>query len=166
MREITGDLWNFRPVVDGVTLRVDAVCIPTNGMYTVRNDVPRAVMGRGVAYEAARRYPGLREYLGLELKQRGNIPMSLIRAGNNPSEDPILVSFPTKNHWRNKSSLRLIARSAYRLAQKADINGWEVITLPRPGCGNGGLDWTVVKAIIGPVLDDRFIIVHKAGGDA
>jgi hypothetical protein len=31
--------------------------------------------------------------------------------------------------------------------------------MPRPGCGNGKLDWRVVRLILRPYLDDRFTVV-------
>jgi hypothetical protein len=35
------------------------------------------------------------------------------------------------------------------------------IYLTPPGCGCGQLDWADVKAVIEPILDDRFIVVFN-----
>lgn len=59
MKEATGDLWKFP---------CDALCIPTNG--TRRHD-GCAVMGRGVAAQAAQRWPWLPRALGDSLGDKG-----------------------------------------------------------------------------------------------
>lgn len=43
----------------------------------------------------------------------------------------------------------------------ADQCRMNVIGLARPGCGNGGLRWDVVKSLIEPLLDDRVTIVYS-----
>jgi hypothetical protein len=42
----------------------------------------------------------------------------------------------------------------------ADRLGLQTILLPRPGCGNGQLDWAQVGPAIAPLLDDRVTIVY------
>jgi hypothetical protein len=37
----------------------------------------------------------------------------------------------------------------------------ENVLVPRPGCGNGQLDWEDVKPILLDHFDDRFIVVTK-----
>ena len=61
MLEEKGNLWEL----DG-----DARCITTNG--TIKND-GRAVMGRGVALQAATLYPTLSLELGQFLNDYGNV---------------------------------------------------------------------------------------------
>ena len=41
----------------------------------------------------------------------------------------------------------------------ATLLKWQVVVLPRPGCGNGRLDWFLVERTIAPWLDDRFVVV-------
>lgn len=37
---------------------------------------------------------------------------------------------------------------------------WRYILLPRPGCGNGSLNWERdVRPVLAPVLDDRFSVI-------
>jgi hypothetical protein len=43
----------------------------------------------------------------------------------------------------------------------------EAIYLPRPGCGNGRLNWEDVKKILSPILkSDRFHIVTYSRTDS
>ncbi len=151
MLEQTGNLW---------TLPADARCITTNGM--TRPSDGCAVMGKGCAEEARHRFPGVDTYLGMMLDQHGNHVHQLMEAPKKPMGSGVwvLVSFPTKHHWREKSDLELITQSCVELLEVADTQpSWETVLLPRPGCGAGGLSWSVVKQVIAPLLDDRIVVV-------
>lgn len=153
MREMTGDLW---------TLDADARCITTNGV--IRPTDGAAVMGRGCALEAHRRFPGVANYLGLMILNHGNHvhELALVPKTSDGSSLWVLLSFPTKNHWRDKSDLELIRQSCVELMEMADLNpSWATILLPRPGCGAGGLAWPLVRDTISPLLDDRVVVVTR-----
>jgi len=144
MKELFGDLWDLTP-------RADALCITTNGTIT---NSGRGVMGRGLAYQAKQRYPGLEYRLGKLLKEGGN-HVHILR-----TVSPILISFPVKHLWEQKADPLLIVRSAQELVALADEKGWTNIVLPRPGCGNGGLTWNEVRPLLEPFLFDRFTVVE------
>ncbi len=142
MLEITGDLWNFHA-------KGHWIVIPTNGVV---NQEGRAVMGKGVAKEAAIRMPGLADTLGLRLEQGGNRVYAM--------DELHLFTFPTKDHWREKSRPALIDGSARELVWQ--VGRWRVagpIYLPRVGCGAGGLEWAEVKPVLAKALNDRFVVV-------
>jgi len=149
MKEVSGDLWDT-----SVTLGADAVAITTNG-YVKKNG--EAVMGRGVAREAARRWPVLPRLLGDVLRFIDNCVFKLYQ----PPDFPILVSYPVKHNWWEPADMRLIRSSAKDLRDMADEMKWTVVVLPRPGCGNGRLDWKDVRPVLAPYLDDRFVVVYK-----
>lgn len=155
MLEEQGDLW---------VLPADVRCITTNG--DVRGD-GQAVMGRGCAREAKDRFPGVATYLGLLLEQQGNHVHELMVSPHLPgttiAETWDLVSFPVKHHWREPADLDLIVRSCRELMALADARPeWKRILLPRPGCGNGQLDWeTQVRPAIFYLLDDRVVVVDR-----
>jgi hypothetical protein len=145
MKEIFGDLFEQKDA--------DAICITTNGSVKKNG---KAVMGRGCAREANRRW-NCAKILGKAIKERGNVPMIFHR-----TEDYAVVSFPVKHRWWKKADLNLIRSSAKHLVMLTNTNGWKKVILPRPGCGNGRLDWKDVKPILEPILDDRFyVITHK-----
>jgi len=127
----------------------DAVCITTNGVLRRSGD---GICGAGVARQARDRFPGLERALGSHLRSHGNHVGVLI-------EGPTaVVSFPTKEDWRDRSDLDLVLRSCRELVALADERGWGTVALPAPGCGLGGLSWDRVRDAIAPILDDRFIV--------
>lgn len=144
MKEIVGDIWDFAQKKDAV------ICITTNGVV---NKVGRLVMGKGIALQAAYKRPDLPLILGEHVLRAGNIPLLL--------EDEGLLSFPTKNHWRDDSDLTLIEQSAIIGQRIAEARPELTFYLPRPGCGNGHLRWEDVREIISTILSDSFIIVNK-----
>lgn len=143
LREVVGDIWDF-----DCTVRV----IPTNGF--VKNN-GHAVMGAGLARQAALRYPNLPEVLGRCLTNSQN-HVHVLRHD--------IVAFPTKNDWRDPSDLGLIERSAQELFDIATLQRMKLVALPRVGTGLGGLRWTEVKPILERILgnDKRFVIVDNS----
>lgn len=139
MIELNTDFWAYPS---------DYKCITTNGVVTSKG----LVMGAGVALQAKKLFPLLPKKLGFMVSSFGNQPYLL--------EEEKIISFPTKYHWKNKSCLNLIVFSAKRIVEICKDKDC-VITLTRPGCGNGGLNWNEVKEVIKNVLDDRFIICYK-----
>lgn len=141
MINVKGNLWTYP---------ADVRVITTNGM--VKNN-GECVMGRGCAYEATQRYPGIAKMLGDQIKKYGNVVNVL-------SVDPWLFSFPVKHHWKQKADLDLIRRSAEEAVVKIGIVGTgDVVVIPRPGCGNGQLTWAEVEPVLSPILDDRFHVI-------
>lgn len=143
MIEVTGNLWTYP---------ADVRVITTNGFVKKNGE---AVMGRGCAKEASVRWPELPKILGRHLQTLGNIPLLF------PASVGILnlVSFPVKHNWFEKADPELIRVSATVISAWADLNNWQTIVIPRPGCGNGQLKWEDVKPILAPILDDRFHII-------
>lgn len=150
MKELIGNYWDHAN-------EFVALCCTTNQMLNAHGSL---VMGRGIAKQFAQKYKWLPNEWGRRIKENEHHDGLMITGVKNPKTGGIkfLVAFPTKYDWRNKSDLELIERSAWTLAQVATIMGWKKILLPRPGCSNGGLKWSMVKDKIG-FLDDRFWII-------
>lgn len=127
----------------------DAVCVTTNGVICRTG----AVMGAGIAKEANMRYH-LSNSLAAKLKAGGNHVYDLGIYDNKH-----ILSFPTKNHWRDASDIDLIKKSCKELVDLANTNNWSEVLLPPVGCGCGGLDFnTQVKPVLEAIFDDRFVI--------
>jgi hypothetical protein len=127
--------------------RADAICITINGIIKADG---RAVMGAGNALQAKKLYPDIDLRLADHLNNHGNVPGII-------NLKPCIVSFPTKNHWRDKSSLFLIEQSAQLLALMIKERHWQKVALPKPGCNNGHLKWEEVEPIIEKYLPSVFV---------
>ena len=150
MKEVIGNLWTYHAAEKWI-------CITING-FVKKNGT--AVMGRGCAWEAAKRYSYLPMKLGKLLANRGNhcYHFSTIK----------IIAFPTKHVWWDNSDLDLIKKSLLELFKIMEQQCISIIYLPRPGCANGKLDWeTQVKPLIQKVFDEnpdmieRIIIISK-----
>lgn len=141
MKLITGDMWTH-------TQDFDLICVTTNG--TIRKN-GAGVMGRGNAFEATKRFPQLEAQLGKHLRENGNhVGFIGIK----------LLAFPTKNEWHQKSDLDLIQRSCRELMEIVKRENCTVL-LPRPGVGNGKLDWNgqVLPLLEQELKDDRIYVI-------
>lgn len=143
MKTIVGDLWSFAGYFP-----YRMICVPTNGIIQLNGCL---VMGAGVALQALDKFNDIDKILGKWVRKHGNIPcVDTINS---------LISFPTKNDYRDKSDLKLICRSAVQIQWAASYLGIHNVYLPLVGCGLGGLEPSVVAAQLQRLLDDRFTMV-------
>lgn len=144
----------------------DAVCVTTNGVLRANG---RAVMGAGIAKYARDTFRGVDKRLGENIKMYGNRAFSLgwqwpITAA--PERSPwkqankfMLLSFPTKHHWKDNSDVSLIRESCRQAMSLADEHNLDSIYMPCPGCSNGHLDYgRDVRPILMKELDERFVV--------
>jgi hypothetical protein len=137
----------------------ETVCITTNGFVTRGGN---AVMGRGVAAQAVKRFPTIKGKLGRLIMENGNVVQRIA---------PRIISFPVKPQlgvcneyktnvvkhmrhqykpydwvpgWAMMADLNLIKWSLVQLNQIRDVRSHRQIYLPKPGCGAGGLKWEKV----------------------
>ena len=136
----TGDLW--RHYYEGY------ICITTNGCVKSNGE---CVMGRGVAFQATQRFPGIAREIGGLIRKGGNHVHVLDRWK--------LCTLPVKHHWKEEADTALIKDSISELETVADMLQCNFY-LPRPGCGNGRLQWSDVRPFL-THLSDRFIVVNK-----
>jgi hypothetical protein len=139
VREDVGDLWTYP---------AEFRLVPVNGTLDSRGHL---VMGAGVALRAKERYPKLPALLGRFVSKYGNRPFYCGLES--------IISFPTKRHWKDPSDPALIEASCTLSARIADKWRIKSIAMPRVGCGLGGLDWALVRNLLKPLLDDRFIVL-------
>ena len=56
-----------------------------------------------------------------------------------------IINFPTKKHWRQPSKLEWVRDGLRDLGRVLRENKIQSVALPPLGCGNGGLDWVLVR---------------------
>ncbi len=150
MNELVGDIWELH----------DSGCviaIPVNQGWK-RNGL--AVMGLGVAREAALRFPHLPAIWGEYCRKSHKMtPVTLIDGLN-------LVMFPTKGlnerephmSWEGMSDFNLIVRSCQELKRLISVPTY----LPVPGCGAGRLDPAIVLPAVRKELEGSIhTLVHR-----
>lgn len=63
-----------------------------------------------------------------------------------------ILHLPTKKHWRHPSRLAWIRQGLVDLVRVVRENGIRSVAVPPLGCGNGGLDWELVRSEIETAL--------------
>ena len=145
MKTIHGDLFDCPK-------QNDAICVTTNGI--IKNN-GSAVMGAGIAKEFAKRFPDVPQILGEKLANGNHVHH--IKDINGYS----IISFPTKNNWRDPSDMALIIQSCHELTDTVKKLDIKTCYIPLPGCGMGGLDPNEVIPAISTLLPDNIILVLR-----
>lgn len=150
MKEIVGNFWEVAPEYDILTVTTNGV-VKSNG---------RLVMGAGIAKEFRDMFVDIDLTFGKFVLKYGNIPC-ITKWG-----EQYLMSFPTKDNWKDYSKIELIEKSADLIKTTVDkmedeVNCCLTVLMTRAGCGNGGLTWSVVREILAPYFDDRFTVINK-----
>lgn len=126
---------------------------PTEAIVNTVNCV--GVMGKGVALEFKRRWPD--NFCAYKrLCDTGDLRPGKMFVFDNHNlisdgHHRYLINFPTKQHWRARSKREFIEEGLDDLIRNIKELGIKSITLPPLGCGNGGLDWAVVR----PLIEDK-----------
>jgi len=104
------------------------------------------VMGKGIALQFKQAFPeNFRVYE--HACRTGEVQpgrMLVFETGRMVSPKYI-INFPTKRHWRESSRLEDIDAGLTALVAEVQKAGIRSIAIPPLGCGNGGLDWAVVR---------------------
>jgi O-acetyl-ADP-ribose deacetylase (regulator of RNase III) len=62
--------------------------------------------------------------------------------------DKLILNFLTKTHWRLPSEYEYVDRGLIALREYIIAHRIPSLAVPALGCGNGGLDWKVVRPMI------------------
>ncbi len=103
------------------------------------------VMGKGLALQFKQRYPAYyREYRDACINRMftvGTVLLCFDRLGDHP----VIVSFPTKKHWKETSKIEYIEDGLIALMNAINMHDIDSIAIPALGCGDGGLAWADVE---------------------
>jgi O-acetyl-ADP-ribose deacetylase (regulator of RNase III) len=111
------------------------------------------VMGKGLALQVKTLFPSVFEEYKKDCNN-GNVKTGeILYYSTGKNDTKIIINFPTKQHWKDKSRLEWIdsGLKALRLIliELAPVS----VAIPKLGCQNGGLEWPDVKKLIIDNLD-------------
>ena len=115
---------------------VEALVMPVNCV---------GVAGCGLALQCKQRYPVWYQ-LYRKCCQSGALQMG--RPVLHWGIKPMILSFPTKNHWRDLSWLGEIEMGLLKANELCIVHGIGSIAYPKLGTGAGGLSWEEVRPLM------------------
>ena len=112
------------------------------------------VMGKGVSLMFRESFPtSARAYQAAAQAGAVRVGRVFVTEAESLIAPKYILHFPTKKHWRHPSRIEWIReglRDLVRVTRERQIRS---LALPPLGCGNGGLDWEVVRREIEAILD-------------
>lgn len=126
----------------------DLLQAPVQALVNTVNTV--GVMGKGIALQFKEKFPlNLREYTRA-CKAGTLVPGKLlvVREPSLEQGEQLIINFPTKTHWKHKSSYSHIKLGLDELVRVIAEYNIKSIAVPPLGCGNGGLSWEKVKSLM------------------
>jgi O-acetyl-ADP-ribose deacetylase (regulator of RNase III) len=121
---------------------------PAEALVNTVNTV--GVMGKGIALQFKSQFPNnykvYKEACDNHSLKIGNLLVT--------EEESLLfgrktiINFPTKTHWRYPAEYEYIEKGLDALVDLIAEHKIQSVAIPPLGAGNGGLDWTKVRAII------------------
>jgi O-acetyl-ADP-ribose deacetylase (regulator of RNase III) len=136
--------------------RVDAV---VNTVNTV------GVMGKGIALMFKERFPeNYKAYAAACKAEAVRVGEMFVTASVELEGPRWIINFPTKQQWYQPTRLEWVRSGLVALKNVIREKQIKSIALPPLGCGNGGLDWAVVRPIIENALaelQDVEVVVYE-----
>lgn len=107
------------------------------------------VMGKGIALQFKLKYPENYRFYKTTCDQgRMMVGKVLIFQRESIDYPKYIINFPTKRHWKGKSTLQDISEGLDSLVAEIKHLKIKSIAIPALGSGLGGLDWQQVKSLI------------------
>ncbi len=125
------------------------------------------VMGKGIALQFKQAFPeNFKQYKkACDAKQVQ--PGQMFTTSTDKLFPRYIINFPTKRHWKGKSKIEDIESGLKALIKEVKQLKIQSIAIPPLGCGNGGLNWEVVKPMIvgacAEFPDVRVVIFEPVG---
>ena len=118
----------------------------------------QGVMGKGVAKAFKKKYPKSASFY------KWHCDNGLLTIGHTTKElsygglvicyygiddpDHRIICLPTKDEWRNPSTLEMVSAGLSSLVAYIVMSGIPSVAVPALGCGAGGLVWSIVEPMI------------------
>ncbi len=123
------------------------------------------VMGKGIALMFKEAFPdNFKDYAASCKAGELKTGRMFITERHNLFGPKWIINFPTKQHWRHPTKPEWVLEGLQDLHRVIVEHKIHSIAIPPLGCGNGGLDWSVVKPMIAAELadlDDVDIVVYE-----
>lgn len=103
------------------------------------------VMGKGLALSFKKLYPDMFEVYKKACEKH---QLTVGRLMLYQEADHWILLFPTKENWRNPSKLEYIERGLMKFVNTYAEKHITSVAFPKLGCGNGELDWNMVKPLM------------------
>lgn len=139
---------------------------PVDALVNTVNTV--GVMGKGIALQFRQAYPqNYRAYK--RACDRGEVvPGRMFVYHTGTLHHPrMIINFPTKRHWRSRTKLTDVEAGLVDLVRVLRAEHVSSVAIPPLGCGNGGLQWDVVRPRIESAMEElpdvRAFIYAPAG---
>ncbi|MFI5835008.1 macro domain-containing protein [Micromonospora sp. NPDC051300] len=107
------------------------------------------VMGKGIALQFKRAHPA--NFTAYRAAcAAGEVALGTMFVFDSGRLGPrrLIINFPTKGHWRSRSRLGDIEAGLVDLVRVVRERRISSVAVPALGCGNGGLEWPVVRSRI------------------
>ena len=126
------------------------------------------VMGKGIALQFKKKFPEMYEEYRRACEagevQPGRMHVFERKDMLNPR---FIINFPTKRHWRSPARMEDLESGLRALVAEIKRRNIRSVAIPPLGCGNGGLDWAIVRPTIeralGELKDVRILLFPPAG---
>ena len=108
------------------------------------------IMGKGIALQFKTAFPHNFEVYKKACRE-GDFEIGKILAVTDRNlllGDKLILNFPTKIPWRLPSEYEYVDRGLVALREYVVAHRVPSLAVPALGCGNGGLDWTIVMPMI------------------
>ena len=115
-------------------------------------------MGKGLAYQFKQKFPEMEQDYVKACEHGKLYPGKLHIYQENKF---LIINFPTKNKWREKSKIEYIIIGLKKLKEEIIKRDIKSVAIPPLGAGNGGLNWNEVKSEINRELLDMENIVFE-----
>lgn len=123
------------------------------------------VMGKGIALQFKEAFHNNHKAYIDACKRKALVPGKLLAVWDENLQlgKKLIINFPTKVHWRQPSKYEYIEKGLVALRELLQKDKIRSIAIPPLGCGNGGLEWSIVKPMIENALSglDAEILIFE-----
>ncbi len=122
------------------------------------------VMGKGIALMFKEAFPeNFRAYANACKRDEVQIGRMFVTDRGGLLIPRWIINFPTKQHWRQKARMESVNEGLCDLRRVIAENKIRSVAVPPLGCGDGGLRWSQVRAVIEEALsalEDVEVVVY------